>query len=51
VFFLKAQCRGGSAEVKLDQGELEDHVWVTREEMKNYVSQEYYRAVAPMLLD
>ena len=48
---MKAQCRGSSAEVKLDQQELEDYMWVTREEMKDFVSQEYYRAVAPMLLE
>ena len=51
VFFLKAQCNGRSAEVNLDGKELEDYVWVTKEEMKDYVSQEYYAAVAPILMN
>ena len=48
VFFLKAQLAGGS--VSVDGRELEDHLWLTKEEMKDYVSQDYYKAVAPMLM-
>ena len=49
VFFLKAQYRGG--EVHLDQRELQDYVWVTKDELKGYVSEDYYSAVAPTLIE
>ena len=49
LFFLKAMYRGG--EVKVDNEELVDHVWVTKEELKDYVSPDYYTAVAPILLE
>ena len=49
VFFLKAQYRGG--EVELNRRELVDHVWVTEDEMREYVSQDYFASVAPTLID
>ena len=49
VFFLKAMYRGG--EIEVDNKELVDHVWVTKEEMKDYVSPDYYTTLAPILLD
>ena len=49
VFFLKAMYRGGVVEV--DNEELVDYVWVTKEELKDYVSPEYYSSLAPILLD
>lgn len=47
VFFMKALYQSGSLE--LDGKELVDYAWVTKEEMKDYVSQEYYKAVEPIL--
>ncbi len=47
VFFLKAFYQSGT--LQLDGKELVDHVWVTKEEMRDYVSQEYYQAVEPIL--
>lgn len=49
VFFFKAQYVSGS--VKLNLKELEQYVWVTKEEMKQYVSNDYYNAIAPALMD
>lgn len=46
---MKAQYRGG--EVKVDRRELKDYAWVTREEMKSYVKDDYYDAVVPMLFE
>lgn len=41
----------GNGEVKLNGQELEDHAWVTKEEMKNYVSEQYYQAIRPILAE
>ena len=49
VFFLKAMYRGG--EVEVDNEELVDHMWVTKEELKDYVSPDYFTAIAPILLE
>ena len=49
MFFLKAIHRGG--EVSVDNEELVDYMWVTKEELKSYVSHDYYTAVAPMLFN
>ena len=35
----------------VDNSELDDYVWVTKDEMKDYVSDEYYKKVAPVLID
>ena len=35
----------------VDNSELDDYVWVTKDEMKGYVSDEYYKKVAPVLID
>lgn len=40
-----------SGEVCLNKSELEDHAWVTKEEMKHYVSPDYYSAVSHALVD
>jgi large subunit ribosomal protein L46 len=50
VFFLKAQHRGGGVRVSRDQG-LEDHVWLTKDEMREYVNDSYYQSVASTLID
>lgn len=49
VFFLKAQYRGG--EVQLNRQELVDHVWVTKEEMREYVEEDYFNSVGSTLMD
>ena len=49
MFFLKAFYQSGS--LKLDEKEVVDYVWVTKEEMKDYVSLDYYQAVKPILTD
>lgn len=49
VFILKAQYLSG--DVVVDKGELDDYVWVTKDEMKDYVSDEYYKKVVPVLID
>ncbi len=38
-------------EVQLDQRELSDYAWVTKEEMQGYVTQEYYKTVEPILME
>ena len=50
VFFLKAQYRGGGVSVNESQG-LEDHMWLTKEEMKEYLSDDYYQSIASSLID
>lgn len=49
VFFFKAQFISG--EVILNKNELEDYVWVTKQEMKDYVSLNYYNVISPALLE
>lgn len=49
VFFVKAMYRDG--EVEVDNKELVDHMWVTKEELRDRVSPDYYTALAPILLD
>ena len=49
VFFLKAMYRGG--EVEVDNEELVEHMWVTKEELRDYVSPDYFTALAPILLE
>lgn len=49
VFFMKAYYLGGV--LQLDKEEVVDHVWVTKEEMSEYVSQDYYQAVEPILTE
>lgn len=49
VFFLKANYVGG--ELKLNKDELVDYIWVTKNEMKNYVSQEFYNTLSVVLPD
>ena len=50
VFFLKAQYRGGAVSVSENQG-LVEHVWLTKKEMQDYVSDNYFRAVASTLIE
>lgn len=49
VFFFKAQLKGGK--IKINPDKLEDYAWVTKEEMKEFVSKDFYKAVEPVLLD
>lgn len=48
VFFLKAQLLAGR--VQLDDRELEDYLWLTKEEIRDYVSEDYYSAVEHTLM-
>lgn len=49
VYFMKGHIFAG--QVKPDQKEIVDFAWVTKEEMKEYVSKDYYEAVKDMLSD
>ncbi|KAG0242253.1 39S mitochondrial ribosomal protein L46-domain-containing protein [Mortierella sp. GBAus27b] len=49
VFFMKAHIFAGQAQV--DNKEIVDFAWVTKQEMKDYVAPEYYEAVKDMLSD
>ncbi|KAF9937346.1 54S ribosomal protein L17 mitochondrial [Modicella reniformis] len=49
VFFMKAHIFAG--QVQVDNMEIVDFAWVTKQEMKDYVSPEYYEAVKDMLSD
>ncbi|KAF9353572.1 54S ribosomal protein L17 mitochondrial [Mortierella sp. NVP85] len=49
VFFMKAHIFAG--QVQVDGKEVIDFAWVTKQEMKDYVSPEYYEAVKDMLSD
>ncbi|KAF9911363.1 54S ribosomal protein L17 mitochondrial [Linnemannia zychae] len=49
VFFMKAHIFAGQAQV--DNKEVVDFAWVTKQEMKDYVAPEYYEAVKDMLSD
>ncbi|KAF9168254.1 54S ribosomal protein L17 mitochondrial [Actinomortierella ambigua] len=49
VFFMKAHIFAG--QVQVDNKEIVDYAWVTKQEMKDYVSAEYYEAVKDMLSD
>ena len=48
VFFLKAQYRGGAVQLDL---QLVDHVWVTKSEMREYVTEDYFNSVGSILID
>jgi large subunit ribosomal protein L46 len=47
VFFLKAHILAG--QVHVDNREIIDFAWVTKQEMRDYVSPEYYAAVKDLL--
>ncbi|KAG9068952.1 54S ribosomal protein L17 mitochondrial [Linnemannia hyalina] len=49
VFFMKAHIFAG--QVQVDNKEVVDFAWVTKQEMKDYVTPEYYDAVKDMLSD
>ncbi|KAF9355123.1 54S ribosomal protein L17 mitochondrial [Mortierella sp. AD094] len=49
VFFMKAHIFAG--QVQVDNKEIVDFAWVTKQEMKDYVSPDYYEAVKDMLSD
>ncbi|KAF9923545.1 54S ribosomal protein L17 mitochondrial [Linnemannia zychae] len=49
VFFMKAHIFAG--QVQVDNKEIVDFAWVTKQEMKDYVTPEYYEAVKDMLSD
>ncbi|KAF9541230.1 54S ribosomal protein L17 mitochondrial [Mortierella hygrophila] len=49
VFFMKAHIFAG--QVQVDNKEVVDFAWVTKQEMKDYVAPEYYDAVKDMLSD
>ncbi|CAG8517837.1 609_t:CDS:2 [Funneliformis caledonium] len=47
VFFMKAHIFAG--QVQVDNEEIVDFAWVTKQEMENFVSKQYYAAVKDML--
>ncbi|CAG8712006.1 12840_t:CDS:2, partial [Ambispora leptoticha] len=47
VFFMKGHIFAG--QVKIDNEEVVDFAWVTKQEMKDYVHEEYYNVVKNML--
>ncbi|KAG0210195.1 54S ribosomal protein L17 mitochondrial [Mortierella sp. GBA30] len=49
VFFMKAHIFAG--QVQVDNKEIVDFAWVTKQEMKDYVAPEYFEAVKDMLSD
>ena len=49
VFFFKAQWRSGKVNINSDK--LEDYAWVTKKEMQEFVSKDFYKAIEPVLLD
>ncbi|KAF9432036.1 54S ribosomal protein L17 mitochondrial [Entomortierella beljakovae] len=49
VFFMKAHIFAG--QVQVDNKEIVDYAWVTKQEMKDYVAPEFYDAVKDMLSD
>ncbi|KAG0256845.1 54S ribosomal protein L17 mitochondrial [Mortierella polycephala] len=49
VFFMKAHIFAG--QVQVDDKEIVDFAWVTKQEMKDYVSSDYYEATKDMLSD
>ena len=51
VFFLKTQYRGGGVCVSREQGRLLDYVWLTKKEMKDYVTDEYFRSLGSALIN
>ena len=50
VFFLKAQYRGGEVRVNQEQG-LVDHVWLTKRDIKDYVSDDYFQSIGSTLIE
>lgn len=48
VFFFKAQWKDGK--ININPNKLEDYAWVTKEEMKDFVSKDFYKAIEPVLL-
>ena len=49
MFFLKARIFAGQARV--DNKEIVEFAWVTKQEMQKYVTPEYYSYVKDMLSD
>eukprot|EP01114_Cavostelium_apophysatum_P014180 TRINITY_DN3611_c0_g1_i1.p1 TRINITY_DN3611_c0_g1~~TRINITY_DN3611_c0_g1_i1.p1 ORF type:complete len:308 (+),score=58.81 TRINITY_DN3611_c0_g1_i1:50-973(+) len=49
VFFYKARYLMGP--IRLNKNELEDHLWVTKSELKEYLAPEYYEYVKDLLMD
>jgi len=46
---MKAHIFAG--QVQVDNKEIVDYAWVTKQEMKDYVASEYYEVVQDMLSD
>ena len=40
-----------AGEVEVNKEELEDYAWVTKEEMRDFVSQEYFNTISPSLME
>ena len=50
TFFMKARIMGGQANVTENKLDIEDYMWLSREEIPKYVSGAYYTAVQDMLV-
>jgi len=49
IFFYKARYLRGP--IRLNKEELEDHLWVTKQEMKEYFDPKFYEYVKDILMD
>lgn len=38
-----------SGDLLLDTDRFESHLWLTKDEMKDYVSSDYFKAISPVL--
>jgi large subunit ribosomal protein L46 len=51
TFFMKGRIMAGQADLKGNLFGLEDFKWLTKEEVKRYVSPKYYSSVKNMMSD
>jgi large subunit ribosomal protein L46 len=48
MFFMKAQYMSGH--VTINNNIIDDHLWITKDELIHYLSNDYYKAISPALL-
>lgn len=51
TFFMKARIFSGQADLKENSHELEDFVWLAREEIEQHVTPEYWSTIKNMLVE
>ncbi len=49
VFVFKAQLRGG--QIAIDQTQVEDHLWLTKDELRQYLPKKYWSVANRFILD